>query len=246
MLMRCFGTVALLVLWFLTTEGGIAPPALLPSPREVLLELFSMFSRGTLYLDLTSTLMRWSLGFGLGIILGVLSGLFLGLLPGWYRAWEFPVEFFRALPVTAIFPLFLLLFGMGDESKIAMAFLPTFLLTLVSSVYGVRNTAPDRKELAALYGASSFQILRFVVFPEALPQILVGIRLALSLSLAVTVVSEMFIGTEFGFGQRIYDSYLTNSVSVLYAMLVLLGVFGYGLNLALNAAERRFVFWAGR
>ena len=71
-------------------------------------------------------------------------------------------------------------------------------------------------------------------------------RLSLAQSLIVTVVSEMFIGTDFGLGQRVYDSYLTNSVSTLYALLIVLGTLGYLANRLMVMGERRLVFWAGR
>ena len=104
-----------------------------------------------------------------------------------------------------------------------------------------------RRKMAAVFGASKFQIFRLIIIiMDALPQIFVGLRLALAQSLIVTVVSEMFIGTDFGLGQRVYDSYLTNSVTTLYALLIVLGVIGYGANKLLVFLESRIVFWTGK
>jgi NitT/TauT family transport system permease protein len=213
---------------------------------DVFIRLKELVLSGSLLADFWATFGRWMVGFGLGVVAGIGAGLLLGVLPRLYAYCEGPIEFLRAMPVTAIFPLFLMIFGIGDESKIAMAFLPTFLLMLINSSYGVIHASPERRRVLLAFGATQIQIFRHVVWFEALPQIFIGLRLALSLSLIVTVVSEMFIGTDLGMGQRIYDSYLTNSVTTLYSFLLVLGVFGYGLNKICIALEKNIVFWAGR
>ena len=226
--------------------GGLVSPLILAPLHDVLARFGQLIANGSLARDSAATLLRWVSGFGFGAILGTLAGLALGVLPGVYRVMEGPLEFMRAMPVTAIFPLFLMVFGIGDSSKIAMAFLPTFLLMLVNARYGVAHASPERRRAVKIFGGTGWQIFRCVVFFEALPQIFIGLRLALSLSLIVTVVSEMFIGTETGLGQRIYDSYLTSSVTTLYALLLVLGFVGYALNKISIALEKRIVFWAGR
>lgn len=208
--------------------------------------LYSLITSGTISQDLFATMYRWAIGFSLGVSTGILVGLLLGISSGIRSFLEFPLEFFRSMPITAIFPLFLIVFGVDDSSKIAMAFTPTFLLIVVNTSYGVLLTDPTRRRMAAVFGARTFQTFRKIIVMDALPQIFVGLRLALSQSLIVVVVSEMFIGTDFGLGQRVYDSYLTNSVSTLYALLIVLGVIGYLFNRMLLFAEARFVFWAGK
>ncbi len=241
------GMGVLALLWLGVADWTHAvSPLLLPPLTDVLTRLAQLTFSGTLLADTQATLLRWAQGFGLGAVLGTLAGLGLGTAPRLYRWLEGVIEFFRALPVTAIFPLFLMIFGIGDASKIAMAFLPTFLLMLINASYGVLHASRDRRRAAQVFGATPFQIFRYVVFWEALPQIFIGLRLALSLSLVVTVVSEMFIGTDTGLGQRIYDSYLTNAVTTLYALLLVLGLLGYGLNKLSMSLEKRCVTWAGR
>ncbi|MEJ0062031.1 MAG: ABC transporter permease [Alphaproteobacteria bacterium] len=241
------GFALMALAWLLFADvGGIANPLLLPPLGEVVKRLWQLVENGALGRDLGATLWRWLQGFAAGAVLGTGAGLVLGALPRLYRMVEGPIEFFRAMPVTAIFPLFLMIFGIGDESKIAMAFMPTFLLMLINAGYGVLHASRDRRRAVRVFGANRWQVFRHVVAFEALPQIFIGLRLALSLSLIVIVVSEMFIGTDTGIGQRIYDSYLTNAVTTLYALLLVLGLTGYVLNKLSVAAEKRCVFWAGR
>jgi sulfonate transport system permease protein len=242
-----FGVLLLPVLWLIVADWGhFVSPLLLPSFTDVLTRLWEMLRDGELLPDLLATLQRFAIGFSLGAICGILGGLILGVSNTLYRMFELPIEFFRSLPVTAIFPLFLIVFGIGDEAKIAMAFLPTFLLLLVNTSYGVRQASPERRRMAKAFGANRWQVFWTVICYEALPQIFIGLRLALAIALVVTVVSEMFIGTELGLGQRVYDSYLTNSVSTLYALLLTLGIFGYLLNKLAVFCEHKIVFWAGK
>ena len=241
------GFVALLAVWIAIADiAHFASPQLLPAFSDVIQRLYTITVNGTLLGDFWATMYRWVSGFVLGCTFGVAGGLILGLNPRFYKTIEFPIEFFRTLPVTAIFPLFLIIFGIGDASKIAMAFVPTFLLMLINSAYGVSHASKARIIMATVFGANQTQIFWRIVVFEALPQIFIGLRLALSLSMIVTVVSEMFIGSDKGLGQRIYDSYLTTQTTTLYAVLIVLGVLGYVLNKAIIFTEQRYVFWSGR
>ena len=241
------GVLLLPLIWMICADFfGLVSPLLLPSLNDVVKRLYSLITSGTITLDLFATMYRWAIGFGLGVSTGILFGLLLGASSRLRSFFEFPLEFFRSMPITAIFPLFLIVFGIDDPSKIAMAFTPTFLLMVVNTSYGVLLTDPTRRRMATVFGASKFQIFRKIIVMDALPQVFVGLRLALTQSLIVVVVSEMFIGTDFGLGQRVYDSYLTNSVATLYALLIVLGVIGYLFNRALLLAEAKFVFWAGK
>ena len=235
------------LLWFLVADwGNLVTPLLLPPIQHVVQRLWELLGTSPFCMDLIGTLSRWGIGFGLGVIGGGLAGMIRGMQRRWYRFLEFALEFLRAMPVTAIFPLFLIMFGIGDYSKIAMAFLPTFLLVLINGAYGVLHASRARLTMAAVFGANKLQTFCAITFFEALPQLFIGLRLAVSLSLVVTVVSEMFIGSDFGLGQRIYDAYLTNNVNTLYAVLIVLGGIGYSLNKMVMWAERHIVHWVGR
>ena len=241
------GFFVLIAAWLLAADvSHVASAQLLPPLQDVLKKLWLISANGSLAIDLKDSLYRWAIGFALGAFSGMVVGLLLGVNPRVYKACEFPIEFFRTLPVTAIFPLFLIIFGIGDASKIAMAFTPTFLLMLINTAYGVLHAPPHRGTMAKAFGASPWQVLTKITIFDVLPQIVVGVRLALSLSMIATIVSEMFIGSEHGLGQRIYDSYLTNDVQTLYAVLIVLGVIGYGLNKAVIKLEKRYVFWSGK
>jgi NitT/TauT family transport system permease protein len=162
-----------------------------------------------------------------------------------YRA-SFPtMDFLRSLPVTALFPLFLLLFGIGEASKVAMAFTATVFVVALNSTSGAAQASRTRLRTAAVFGATPWQRFRYVVVWEALPQTLVGMRTALSLALIVVIISEMFIGTQTGIGQRIYNAYAFNITADLYALLIVTGLLGFVMNRLFLYFEKRLVFWTG-
>lgn len=240
------GIFMILGIWLFLYYSRIVSPALLPSPLSSVARIATLVVGGNLNQDLQSTAYRWLIGYGGGLMLGVPVGLLMGSSPLFYQLVEFPVDFFRSLPVTAMFPLFLLAFGIGDESKIAMVWVAVFFISIVNSAYGALRASKTRLQMAKTFGASDWQIFRDVTAWEAVPQTFVGIRIALSNSLIVVIVSEMFLGTEYGLGQRVFDAYSKNVVEELYGMLLLIGVIGYLLNKLLVVAEQKMLFWVGK
>jgi NitT/TauT family transport system permease protein len=236
----------LLLLWMLVSGLGVASPLLVPSPGAAFGRLYDLLASGGIFPDIGASLKRWAAGYAIGCAVGVPVGLLIGSAPRVYRSTYPLLDFLRSLPVTALFPLFLLMFGIGDSSKMAMAFAATVFVVILNSAYGVLQAKPTRIRAAKVFGASRGQIFRWVTFYEALPQTMVGMRTALSLALIVVIVSEMFIGTEFGLGQRVFDAYTVNLIDDLYAVLLLTGFLGYLMNRAFVAVERRVVFWTGQ
>ncbi len=144
--------------------------------------------------DFSRTLVRVAYSIVIAIVAGVPVGIVLGAKAAIYRSVEFIVDFFRSTPATALFPLFLLLFGLGDLAKIAVAAFAAWLVIVFNVAYGVMNARQTRILAARSMGASSLRIFRDVIFFETLPQTFVGLRTAVSLALVVIIVAEMFIG----------------------------------------------------
>jgi NitT/TauT family transport system permease protein len=240
------GPIVLVVFWWCASALGTSDSVLLPSPERVASRIGTLAGTGAFWMDLGRTTTRWLSGFGLGVLAAVPVGLLLGSSRRLYESFEFLIEFFRALPVTALFPLFLLAFGIEDASKIAMVFTATFFPVLLNSAAGCFNSSDVRLRVASVFGASALQRFYTVVVFEAAPQILVGVRTALSISLIVVVLAEMMIGADRGVGQRLFDSYSRNDSAQIYALIVVLGTVGYLANRVVLRMERRFIFWAGQ
>ncbi|MEK7582229.1 MAG: ABC transporter permease, partial [Patescibacteria group bacterium] len=240
------GPFAVLLIWFAITASGLVGPLFLPRLDTTIGKFLSLIGQGLILPDIGMTLYRVFFGFVLATLLGVPLGLLFGLSARLYASFELVIEFFRSLPSTALFPLFLLVFGIGDTAKIAVVVFVSFWIILISTASGVLHSSKTRYRVAQSYGANQWQILTNVTFMEALPQIATGLRVAVSISFIVVVVTEMFIGTNIGLGQRIYDSYLTYRVPELYATLVIVGLLGYVVNKGLILLERKTIHWTGR
>jgi ABC-type nitrate/sulfonate/bicarbonate transport system permease component len=237
------GPTVLVVLWGIVSYCGLVNPLLLPTPDRVLKKLAYLIVTGSVAADVELTVVRWMAGLGLGIAAGVPLGLLMGISRRIYSALEIVVDFFRSIPVMAMFPLFVTMFGIGDRSKIAISAWTTALYVLINTMYGVQHSSGARRIVAQVLRATKWQMFFGVILPEAFPNIVVGVRLSLSMSLVLVVASEMVMGTSAGLGKRIFESAMTYSLSEMYATIVIAGALGYLSNRLFVAVEHRVIHW---
>jgi acyl-CoA synthetase (AMP-forming)/AMP-acid ligase II/ABC-type proline/glycine betaine transport system permease subunit len=243
---KWIGPIAVLAIWALVTFTKMVDPFFLPSPVIVGKQLGILLSQGVTYEHLWKTFYRMIAGYAIAAGIGVPLGIVLGYWEKIYDSVEFIIDFFRSFPATAMFPLFMLAFGLGDGSKIALVVFGCALLILVNTTYGVHGGSRTRKMVAETMKASEAYIMTKVVLPEALPQIAAGLRLALSLSLIIVVVLEMFIGTTRGLGYLIYNAHMTYQIADMYAFIILAGLIGYFINQGFVKLQEKVIHWAGR
>ena len=240
------GPVVLLVLWDAVVRFGLIKAILLPLPGDTLATLVSGLLGGNLLPHFWVTLERTLLAFAIAAGVGMPLGIVLGSAERAYRSVEFLVDFFRSTPASALIPLFLLIFGISDVNKVAIAAFGAFLIVVFNSAYGVINARKQRVMAARVMGATRWQIFRDVLFWESLQPSFVGLRSAVSMALVIVVVAEMFIGSENGLGHKIIDAQQVMNVKVMYAAIMAAGILGYLLNVAFLFLERRIVHWSGR
>jgi ABC-type nitrate/sulfonate/bicarbonate transport system permease component len=245
-LWMAIGPLALFAIWYVVHVAGLVTPKLLPSPVRTLQSIWTNTLAGGMGPDFLRTLSRTLQAFGIAAAFGVPIGIVIGASERVYRSIEFLIDFFRSTPATAMFPLFMIIFGLGDFSKIAVAAFAAWLVVLFNVAYGVMNARQTRILAARVMGASRLRIFKDVMFYECLPQTFVGLRTAVSIALVVIIVAEMFIGSDDGLGKRIIDSQITFDLPQLYGTILVSGILGYGLNLIFLGLEKRLVHWSGR
>ena len=238
--------IIILLFWFIVSGLKIIKPIFLPSPIEVFNEFIDLIKTAILFKDLFPTIMRWILGMIIGLFFGVPIGLLMGSSEKIYTSLEVVVDFFRSIPVMTLFPLFLVFFGLGDVSKIAISSWGAFLFILINTLYGVKHSRETRLMVAKTLKANKIQTFRKIIFPGALPEIFVGIRIALSISLIVVVAAEMLMGTKMGIGKRIYDSALVYDMSKMYVYIGVAGLLGYLSNKIFFLIENKLIHWSGK
>jgi len=245
-LLPLVGVMLLLAVWELVTATRLVDPVLLPSPCATFKTLWEGMTSGKLGADFLKTVVRTVASTAIAAVIAIPLGILLGSSEKLYRSVEFLIDFFRSTPASAMFPLFLVLFGVGDRTKIAVAAFGAALVILFNVAYGVMNARKTRLLAAKVMGASRTRVLFDVMLLESLPQTFVGLRNGVSLALVIIVVAEMFIGSTDGLGQRVFEAQQLFDMPGMYAAIFAAGALGYSLNLLFLLIESRFVHWAGR
>jgi NitT/TauT family transport system permease protein len=240
------GVVGLVALWYLAVLGELVDPILLPPPAATFRAMGNGMLRGKLGGDFLKTVERTALSTLIAAVIAIPLGILLGSSEKVYRSVEFVIDFFRSTPASAMFPLFLVLFGVGDRTKISVAAFGAALVILFNVAYGVMNARKTRLLAAKVMGASRLRVLTDVMLLESLPQTFVGLRNGVSLALVIVIVAEMFIGSTDGLGQRVFEAQQLFNMADMYAAIFAAGALGYGLNLLFLLIERRFVHWTGK
>ena len=245
-LLPVIGPIVLFIVWDLVVRFGLIKAILLPTPWNTLTALFTGLAGGPLLGDFLVTVWRTLEAFLIAAVVGVPLGVLLGSNEKAYRSVEFLIDFFRSTPSSALIPLFLLIFGVSDVNKVAIAAFGALLIVLFNSAYGVINARKQRVMAAKVMGANHWQIFRDVLIWESLQPTFVGLRSAVSMALVIVIVAEMFIGSDTGLGHRIIDAQQVLNVKSMYAAILAAGALGYALNVLFLIAERRIVHWSGR
>jgi ABC-type nitrate/sulfonate/bicarbonate transport system permease component len=240
------GVAVLLAVWSLTVWARVVDPVLLPSPTATFRAMWIGMTSGKLGADFLKTVERTIYSTAIAAVIAIPLGILLGSSEKVYRSVEFLIDFFRSTPASAMFPLFLVLFGVGDRTKISVAAFGAALVILFNVAYGVMNARKTRILAAKVMGASRVRVLWDVMLLESLPQTFVGLRNGVSLALVIVVVAEMFIGSTDGLGQRVFEAQQLFDMPDMYAAIFAAGALGYGLNLLFLTIERRFVHWSGK
>lgn len=218
---------------------ALAPGTLIPSPPAVVRALGELATTGRLFKYAVASLFRVTWGFSLAVVVGIP----LGLLLGWYRragAMVGPtVQFLRPISPLAWIPLAILWFGVGDYSAIFLIFIATVLPLVLTAMNACANVHPTHVAAARNFGLSAFQIVRRVLLPAAIPQLVGGMRIALGIAWLIVVAAEM-IAVNSGLGFLIVDARNAGDrYDLVVAGMVAIGVIGLVLDSSLRALERR-------
>jgi ABC-type nitrate/sulfonate/bicarbonate transport system permease component len=222
--------------WEAAARLGWLPPLLLPAPSAIALKIAALVASGELLRQTAATVWRVVVGLALGGVPGALAGLAMG----WSRR-------ARALGdplVAAMHPLpqIVVVFGIGEASKIAVIAVSAFFPMLINAMEGVRQISPIHFEVARNCGASPAKVLARVVLPGSLPLLMAGARLALNTALLLTIAVELVL-TQNGLGSMIWMAWQTLRVDQLYASLLAIAILGVLFNAVLQRLSAGLVPW---
>ena len=240
---------ATVAVWWAVTQAGLVAPLFLPPPEAVLRQAARVWTEGfvdsTLAEHLAASLGRVFTALVVAVLTAVPTGIAIGLSPTARGVLEPLIEFYRPIPPLAYLPLVVIWFGIGELSKVLLIHLAVFAPVVIATAAGVRGVDPDRVNAARALGATPGQVVRLVVLPSALPDILTGIRIGLGAGWSTLVAAELVAATRgLGFMVQSAAQFLVTDVVVL-GILVIAAV-AFALELLVRLAQRLFVPWQGR
>ncbi|BAL24915.1 ABC transporter permease subunit [Azoarcus sp. KH32C] len=241
--------VTLFALWWLATASGWIPPLVLPGPSAVVDALLAAH-RGELQGGRTLLdHFLWSFGRVLaGFVLACVTAVPVGMLMGVSRVargiFDPPIEFYRPLPPLAYLPLIVIWFGIEETAKVLLIYLACFAPLAVSARAGVRSAQPEQINAALSMGASRLQVVRHVLLPAALPEILTGMRIAIGFGWTTLVAAELVAATV-GLGQLVMNASNFLRTDVVLMGILVIGAIAWVFDLAMRTLEARLVPWKG-
>ncbi|GAB3716616.1 ABC transporter permease [Nocardiopsis oceani] len=239
---RSAAIVAFLLLWEVAPRIGLVDRVFLPPLSEVLVATGDLAASGQLWAHVSASLSRALTGFTIAVSIAVP----LGILIAWYRPvsdFLLPIlELFRNTAALALLPVFVLILGIGETSKIALVVFACTFPILLNTITGVRTVDPLLIKSAVSLGFGPLALFRKVVLPAAVPSIFTGVRMAGAASILVLIAAEM-VGAQSGLGYLINASQLNFQIHDMYAGILSIALLGVTLNGVLVALERRFSRW---
>jgi len=231
-----------LIGWEIAAQAGWISDLFFPAPTLIVVTLVEMLGSGDFWISICMTLYR--------LIAGVAAGAGVGLVLGWLMGAERPVRValdpivavLHPMPKLAIFPIFLIIFGIGETSRITLIALAAFFPMLLNTLAGVQQIDRAYWEVATNYGAGWKAMLLQVVVPGSLPMALTGLRLALNNALVVAIAIEM-LSAHKGLGAHLWMAWQTLRTEELYATLILIGMLGLAFNGMVQTMTRRLLPW---
>ncbi|VVO24139.1 Putative aliphatic sulfonates transport permease protein SsuC [Pseudomonas fluorescens] len=241
--------VALLIIWWAVTATGVIEPLFLPPPSAVLQKGWLLATTGymdsTLWQHLNASLSRIGLGLGFAVLTAVPVGIAIGSNRIARGILDPLIEFYRPIPPLAYLPLIVIWCGIGELSTVLLIYLAIFAPIAIATATGVRTVDPAKLRAAQSLGATRAQLIRHVILPSALPDILTGVRIGLGVGWSTLVAAELIAATSgLGFMVQSAAQFLVTDVVVLGILVIAL--IAFAMEMGLRALQRKLVPWHGQ
>ncbi len=234
--------VVILLVWETLVRVHLLDARFFPTPSSVIIELVSMIRSGEIFIHIAWTVSRVAIGTLLGSIPGLVFGVLLGLSPILRTFIQPAISALYPIPKIALFPLVMMIFGIGDASKWVIVAIAVFFQVFFSTLAGVVNIDKIYLDVASNFKASRWQTYWTIAIPGALPFIFTGLQLGLGMALIVVVIAENF-GTQVGVGYIIWQSWQVFEVRNMYVGLIVVAFLGYCFQLLLQRLQRAVIPW---
>jgi len=232
-------------IWAAIPLTGLVSPALVPSPAQCLAKFWELMWQGRLWLDMLLSCERVLLG----LVAGILLAIPVAFVIGWYkparRMIDPLINFFRSLPPIALIPLVIVYFGIGEFAKVVMLFYAAFFSGVIVMYEGIVQTNPIFIRVARTLGATDGEIFRRVIVPLSLPHVLTAMRVALGISWATLVASEL-IAAQKGLGAVIQNASNYFQIDTIYVGIICIGLLALTMDFILRVLTASLLSWQER
>ncbi|MCA1010332.1 ABC transporter permease [Halobacillus halophilus] len=234
--------IFILILWEFLSRTGLVDARFFPPPTEIVGTFITMGTSGELFEHIGISLFRIMAGFLLGVIPAIILGLLMGLYSPLRHFFSPLIMALMPIPTLALLPIILILFGIGEVSKIVTIAGSVFFPVIINTVAGVITIDRIYLDVARNYGANSRQFFFKIALPGALPVMIEGIQMGQAIALLTIVAAEM-MGANSGIGYLIWTSYNAFLLKEMYVGLVLISFFGYLFSLILRGFQNKLLPW---
>ncbi len=234
--------LVLLVSWELLAQAGWLSPQVLPAPSKVARTAFKLLLSGSLLNDLGVSMLRAAAGFAIGGSIGFALGTLVGFSRIAHALIDRSVQMIRAIPFLALVPLVIVWFGVGEAEKIFLVALGVAFPIYINTTLGIRQVDPKLLELGRVQGLGTWQLIRRIILPGALPSILTGVRYSLATAWLALVVAET-IGAQSGLGFLAMDAREFLRTDVIVLTIVIYALIGVLADSIARWLERRLLAW---
>ncbi|RMD89931.1 MAG: ABC transporter permease subunit [Alphaproteobacteria bacterium] len=241
--------VLFVVLWWFVTWMGWVQPLFVPSPGAILGKFIGLMQKGftgdPLWSHVLISMQRVFSAFALACIIGIPLGLAMGMSPTIRGIFDPPIEFYRPIPPLAYLPLMIIWFGIGETSKVLLIFLSVFAPVALGARSGVRSAGIEQIHAAYSFGASRWKVMRHVILPSAMPEILTAMRIGIGFGWTTLVAAEMVAATK-GIGYMVLSASQFLQTSTVIVGIILIAAIAYAFDMLMRFIERRVVPWKGK
>ena len=241
--------IVIIAAWWAASEARLAPHLFLPTPEEVFNAAISFYQDGyanaSMWEHVSASLIRILTAAAIAIALGVPVGLIMGLSRWAKGVFDTPIEFYWPLPPLAYLPLMIIWLGIGEASKIALLTMAMFAPIAIAAQAGVRSVSLERVNAALSLGATRFQLLREIVLPSALPEILTGTRIAIGVGWSTLVAAELIAATR-GIGHFVMSASQFLATDFVFVGIGVIALSAFAFSFAMRVLERWLVPWKGQ
>lgn len=246
-LIRIGGVAAVLALWQVLSAAGVLPSDSFPSMAAVVKAVVKELGHADGWRSIGNTLAGWGIGFAVGAAAAVVVGMAIGLNGLAFKSTILVIEFMKTIPVIAILPIVVLLFGGTLKMEYTVVAFGVFWPLVIQVVYGVRSMDPVVRDTAEVLRVTGFRRFSAVVLPSAAPFIATGLRIAAAVALILAVIAEL-IGGASGLGRDILlaEDSGASALPLVYALIVITGLTGIAIAAVFTLLERRSLRWHER